>query len=104
MASLALDKKTEFGVRALVTPEGVDLRVHLATAGERALALIIDLSIIVGSLIALTLATISAFFGGGFDDAGQVVQVIWLLAFSSCAISISLCSSAADAPPHRASG
>ena len=81
MASLALDKTTDPGVRALVTPEGVDLRVHLASAGERGIALVIDLTIIVGTLIALTLATISAFFGGGFDEAGQVVQIIWLLAF-----------------------
>jgi len=91
MASLALDKTTDpktpdpktqdGGVRALVTPEGVDLRVHLASFSERGIALIVDLAIIVGSLFALTLAAISVFATGGFDESGTVVQIVWLLGF-----------------------
>jgi uncharacterized RDD family membrane protein YckC len=81
VASLTIDNATEQGVRALVTPEGVDLRVRLATFGERALALMIDLAIIVGTLIAVGFAAAAAFFDGSFGESGQLVQIIWLLAF-----------------------
>jgi uncharacterized RDD family membrane protein YckC len=65
-------------VRALVTPEGVDLRVRLAAVSERGIALMIDLFIIIGSLVVLTIAAASLFVGG---DSGTVAQIIWLLGF-----------------------
>jgi uncharacterized RDD family membrane protein YckC len=75
LASLA--SAGEGDVRALVTPEGVDLRVRLAAVSERGIALIIDLSIIVGSLVALTIVAVSAMGDGG----GSVALIIWLLGF-----------------------
>ena len=37
--------------RTLITPEGVDLRLKIADAGQRASAFLLDLAIIVGVLI-----------------------------------------------------
>lgn len=64
--------------RALVTPEGVDLRVRLAAVSERGIALVIDLIIIVGSLIALTIAAASLLTS---EQSGSIVAIIWLLGF-----------------------
>jgi uncharacterized RDD family membrane protein YckC len=75
LASLA--SAGEGDIRALVTPEGVDLRVRLAAVSERGIALIIDLSIIVGSLVALTIVAVSAMG----DGDGSVALIIWLLGF-----------------------
>lgn len=61
-------------VRELVTPEGVDLRLVLAEASERAGAFLLDVVIMVGILIAVTLLAI---LGGTTQYAG----VIWLLVF-----------------------
>lgn len=76
MGSLA--NLAEQDVRALVTPEGVDLRVRLATVSERGIALVLDLLIIVGSLLALTIMAGALAVGG---DTGTVAQIIWLLGF-----------------------
>ena len=76
MASLA--SPAEPDVRALVTPEGVDLRVRLAAVSERGIALMIDLFIIIGSLLALTIGAASLFVGG---QSETVAQIIWLLGF-----------------------
>lgn len=76
MASLA--SPAEPDVRALVTPEGVDLRVRLAAVSERGIALMIDLFIIIGSLLALTIGAASLFVGG---ESETVAQIIWLLGF-----------------------
>ncbi len=66
-------------VRSLVTPEGVDLRVRLASASERAGALLIDLAILVTALIALTLLVVAALSAGRWQGGGEVVAIIWLL-------------------------
>jgi len=76
LASLA--NPADADARALVTPEGVDLRVRLAAVSERGIALIIDLVIIVGSLLALTIFVMSVFVG---DGSGSVAAIIWLLGF-----------------------
>ena len=81
MASIALDRASDPSVRALVTPEGVDLRVRLASVGERAIALVIDLIVMVGSLLALTIASISVLVNNGFTESSTVVEIIWLLGF-----------------------
>ncbi|MBS0384369.1 MAG: RDD family protein, partial [Proteobacteria bacterium] len=65
--------------RALITPEGVDLRVRLATASERAGALLIDLLILVAALIGLTLLVVAAYSAAKVSGAGEVVAVVWLL-------------------------
>ncbi len=76
MASLASTGDPD--IRALVTPEGVDLRVRLAAVSERGIALIIDLTIMVVSLIALTLLVVATL---GDDSSGTVAGIIWLLGF-----------------------
>jgi len=72
--------------REFVTPEGVDLRLHLASVGERASAFVLDLVIIVGILVVFTIATIMLAAGigiGGGANGGaiQVLAAIWLLGF-----------------------
>jgi uncharacterized RDD family membrane protein YckC len=68
--------------RELVTPEGVDLRLRLADASERAAAFLLDAAIIIGILIALTVVAIGALIGAGARGAGaEVIVVIWLLGF-----------------------
>ena len=68
--------------RQLVTPEGVDLKVRIATAGERAIALLIDLCIIFGALIAFTLIVGAAASAAHVNtQGGQVAAIIWLLGF-----------------------
>ena len=65
-------------VRALVTPEGVDLRLTLASAGERAAALLLDLTIIIVALIILTIVAVASALAMKFKSA-EVVEMIWLL-------------------------
>lgn len=67
--------------RALVTPEGVDLQVRLATASERAGALLIDLSIIAGVLIAMTLLAIGVVAATHSGGSAEIAGIIWLLGF-----------------------
>jgi uncharacterized RDD family membrane protein YckC len=64
--------------RRLITPEGLDLRLTLASAGERASAWLIDLAIITLALGALTL--LAGVLGLAVGAAGQeLVEMIWLL-------------------------
>jgi uncharacterized RDD family membrane protein YckC len=67
-------------VRALVTPEGVDLRVVLADGGERATAFLIDAAIILGVLIAASLAILLLAAATG-DAVGEALMILWLLVF-----------------------
>ena len=68
-------------VRTLVTPEGVDLRVKIATISERALALVIDFAVMIGSLIGLSILAYQVVRVTGFQGGGEVVTIIWLLGF-----------------------
>lgn len=65
--------------RKLVTPEGVDLRLNLASAGERAGAFMIDFSIQMVTMIAFTII----YFYSGADDqfSGEVTAIIFFLLF-----------------------
>jgi uncharacterized RDD family membrane protein YckC len=67
-------------VRTLITPEGLDLRLVLADAGERATAFLLDAAIIVGSLVAATIVIllIAAAFRG---QAGEILFILWLFVF-----------------------
>jgi uncharacterized RDD family membrane protein YckC len=67
--------------RAMVTPEGVDLALQLAAPSERAAAFLIDAAIVVGSLLAFTIALL--FLGLAIHQpwVGNVVATLWLLGF-----------------------
>ena len=67
-------------VRELITPEGVDLRLVLADASERATAFLLDVVIMFASLIVVTLLIVGAaalLKFSPFDYLG----VVWLLFF-----------------------
>jgi uncharacterized RDD family membrane protein YckC len=73
-------KPRDEGWREFITPEGVDLRLRIADASERAGALILDLLVIVAMLIGLTIAACSAAVAGG-DSGREVIGIVWLLGF-----------------------
>ena len=79
-ASMGLSPAEDRRERSLVTPEGVDLRVRLGDAGERASALMIDLAIMAGVLIAFSLLTLLAFIGAK-GKGGEVIGTVWVLVF-----------------------
>ncbi|MBL6854568.1 MAG: RDD family protein, partial [Alphaproteobacteria bacterium] len=66
--------------RELVTPEGVDLRIVLADAGERISAFLLDVLFIVLMLVALTLGMLGAALATGFV-AAEFFGIIWILGF-----------------------
>jgi len=68
--------------RTFVTPEGVDLKLELGSAGSRAAAFMIDFVLIVLILVAMTfglLFLLPASAGAGASGPLQVIAVIWLL-------------------------
>ena len=70
------------GARALVTPEGVALRLRIGSAGERLGAFIVDVLIIWGLVLVLSLAALLAaasaarMFGGTAFQGGMVVWIV----------------------------
>lgn len=66
--------------RDFVTPEGMALRLSVASAGTRATAFAIDAAIIVGALIAMTLLLLLAGWALGRGPS-EWVFVLWLLGF-----------------------
>lgn len=66
--------------RRLVTPEGVDLGLSLATAGQRMTAFMLDGLLMLTSLIVMTLIVVLGLFATG-GTAGQALAIIWLLGF-----------------------
>ena len=81
MASELIGKSTE---RVFVTPEGVDLRLNIGDAGQRAAAFLMDAAIIIAVLVGLAIVAILMGLGagavGGFAGV-EVLAVVWLLAF-----------------------
>ena len=67
------------GFREIVTPEGVDLRLRVASYSERCGAFILDALLLVAVLAVLTLLVLAAFWRAGSDKGGEVAAVIWLL-------------------------
>ncbi|WP_028969274.1 RDD family protein [Sphingomonas sp. URHD0057] len=71
--------------RTFITPEGVDLRLELGSAGSRAAAFIIDLIIMVVVLVVATLGLLYLFgasLGGKSGSiAAQIIVAIWLIGF-----------------------
>jgi uncharacterized RDD family membrane protein YckC len=81
-APISMPTATPGRVRDLVTPEGVDLRLNLASAGERAGALLIDLGIMMLAVIVVSVLALAAGFGALSDKhtrMAEAVGVIWLL-------------------------
>jgi uncharacterized RDD family membrane protein YckC len=66
--------------RELITPEGVDLRIRLGSAGERAGAFMLDVAIIVATLIGMSLIVTLVLIGSGLRS-GEFLAVIWLIGF-----------------------
>ncbi|RED16532.1 RDD family protein [Parasphingopyxis lamellibrachiae] len=70
--------------RTLITPEGVDLRLKLATAGQRAGAFILDFLLLIAILVVFSIVVVAAglgTLGTGSVDGIEIVGVIWLLGF-----------------------
>lgn len=67
--------------RAFVTPEGVDLRLRIASYSERAGAFLIDGAVLVGVLAALTLVVGVGAAVLHSRGVGAAAAVIWLLGF-----------------------
>ena len=73
-------------LRQFVTPEGVDLRLRIGAAGERAAAFLLDAVFLVLALIGLTLLTVfaaNALAALGTPDLrnglGSAMLIVWLL-------------------------
>jgi uncharacterized RDD family membrane protein YckC len=64
--------------RELITPEGIDLRLKLAEASERASAFLIDAAIIIGALIAISVGAWLSIVAGGGRPA-EMLAIIWML-------------------------
>ncbi len=64
--------------RSFVTPEGVDLRLELGSAGARAAAFMLDALILLFSLIAVTIAIGLLFLSG---VRSQLFAILWLVGF-----------------------
>jgi len=64
--------------RELVTPEGVDLKLKLAEASERAAAFLLDAAIIIGGMFALSLVVFIVLIGTKGRGA-EPIAAIWLL-------------------------
>lgn len=67
-------------MREMVTPEGVDLQLRLADAGERASAFFLDVLFMVLFLGAMSLLLLLLAFATGFR-AAEYIAALWLLGF-----------------------
>lgn len=65
--------------RRFVTPEGVDLRLEVAAYADRAAAFLLDLLIILGALIALTLLVALTAFATKRQAPNEALVIIWLV-------------------------
>ena len=66
--------------RRLVTPEGVDLSLRLASRSQRLAAFLLDLLIMAAVLVGMTIFLTIAFASSG-GYGGQLILVVWLLGF-----------------------
>jgi uncharacterized RDD family membrane protein YckC len=71
--------------RTFITPEGVDLKLELGSAGSRAGAFIIDFLLMMIILVAVTFGLIYLFAAswksGAGSGLGQFLAVLWLIGF-----------------------
>jgi uncharacterized RDD family membrane protein YckC len=78
MTDLALDPATRKRMRVLVTPEGVPLNLELSTVGQRFGALALDMMIVVGTIVLVTIALgIASSRVGG--PTQELMEIVWLL-------------------------
>src|SRR3954452_570092 len=63
--------------RTFITPEGVDLRLELGSAGSRAGAFLIDLILMTLVLVAVTIA----FLWMAVPGAQKLLMILWLIGF-----------------------
>jgi uncharacterized RDD family membrane protein YckC len=78
----AVSRRTLAGRRrGLVTPEGVDLHLSLADAGQRVGAFLLDLVIMAAALIALLIVCLVTFASIGSLAGAEIAGVIFLLGF-----------------------
>src|SRR5690348_13632078 len=77
--------KTRDLKRTFVTPEGVDLRLELGSAGSRAGAFMIDFVLMIVVLVIVTVAVLYLSSGGdklaGAIGVQQFLAVLWLIGF-----------------------
>ena len=77
---LASRRAAALSRRSLVTPEGVDLSLRLADAGQRIAAFSLDAVIMVTTLIVFSLVCFGAL--GAAGEAGvELTVIVWLLGF-----------------------
>jgi uncharacterized RDD family membrane protein YckC len=92
--------------RSLVTPEGVDLRLRLGDAGERASALMIDLAIMAGVMLAFAILTVLALVGSkgkGWEVMGTLALLVFFVLRNLYFVLFELTPGAAT-PGKRAMG
>jgi len=70
-----LSEKTSIQ-RQLITPEGVDLRIGLGSAGQRASAFLIDAAIVIGIMIGVTIVYVLALFA--LKSAASALSINWV--------------------------
>ena len=78
MTNVIPDKPPTTMTRSLITPEGIDLRLTLASGGERAGAFLLDAVIILATLVGLTILVAWAFSATG-KDSGETLLMLWLV-------------------------
>lgn len=78
MSATDLDRNASRRQRALVTPEGLELRLELATVGQRFGALVIDMLIIGGVMTALIIGLVLAAAAIGESSREMVLVVLTL--------------------------
>ncbi len=74
LAQIAASRRAR--VRRFVTPEGVDLELEIASAGQRFAALVVDLALMTLILVLMTVSL--AYAGFNWADTGTMF-IIWLL-------------------------
>jgi len=71
--------------RTFITPEGVDLRLELGSAGSRAGAFLIDFILMIAILAAVTFGLLylasATSKAGAMNTVGQFLGVLWLVGF-----------------------
>lgn len=78
MTDLNLNPAARKRMRTLVTPEGVALNLELATVGQRFGALALDMMIVVGTIVVVTIALAIA-SSRVEGPTAELMQIVWFL-------------------------
>jgi uncharacterized RDD family membrane protein YckC len=79
MSGVTLPSANPRWTRSLVTPEGVDLRLQIATMSQRASAFLIDAAIILVAMIVLTLLCLGTLTALRTKNDGQMMVLVWII-------------------------